>query len=400
MLFDKIKTIESILFEHANQMNVPTIEEDLGVIILEATFYKYSKDNTYKNKALTLLEKAINVFPSKELPMGFLEGFESIFWTICYLRKCDVIEDESILKDLTPYLLQSLDADIKNNNFDTLHGSLNKLHYIIESNNHNESESEFYVNTFIDALFNNKQENSKGIYWYDQFENEEGLVNLGLAHGLGAILVFLSMLKDKKFKNAKIDILIRGITKSLLSFKNHISYGSYFPDYFSEFGQDKNVNSRMAWCNGDLGLAYALLYSSEIQNNDDLKSEALKVIHSISRRGITDSKLDHFEEYFFLDTGFCHGLSGIVYILSKINQKIKNPLIEKRISYWKNELIRNLDIQLNISGDIYYPWFRQDKEKSFVLDKCSMLTGLTGIGLVLLSLHYDQYDWSELFLLY
>lgn len=397
---EKIVSIEKTLFEHAQKMNNPTLEEDLGVLIFEATFYKYSKNNEYKEKAITLLNKAIEVFSSKELPMGFFEGFEGIFWVVQYLNQCNIIDDESLLNDLKPYLLQSLETDIADNNFDTIHGGPSKLQYLINSENSSEVEKNIYVDKFIESLYNNRQENEKGIYWYDIFEEEKGLVNLGLAHGLAAMLTFVSRLKEQGFKNPKIDILIKGITKSLLTFKNDSTQNSHFPDYFSELGNNKNVNSRLAWCYGDLGISYAFLYSSIITENKDLKLEALKVINSVVKRGISDSKLDHFEEYFFFDTAFCHGISGIVYILSKINQHLQNPLIEQRLNYWKSQLIHNLDIQLKIQDDIYYPWYRQDKEKSFVLDKCSMLTGLTGTGLVLLSLQYDTYDWSDFFLLY
>lgn len=397
---EKIVSIEKTLFEHAQKMNNPTLEEDLGVLIFEATFYKYSKNNEYKEKAITLLSKAIEVFSSKELPMGFFEGFEGIFWVVQYLNECNIIDDESLLNDLKPYLLQSLEADIVDNNFDTIHGSPSKLQYLINSENSSDVEKNIYVDNFIKSLYNNRQENEKGIYWYDIFEEEKGLVNLGLAHGLAAMLAFVSRLKEQGFKNPKIDILIKGITKSLLTFKNDSTHNSHFPDYFSELGNNKNVNSRLAWCYGDLGTSYAFLYSSIITENKDLKLEALKVINSVVKRGISDSKLDHFEEYFFFDTAFCHGISGIVYILSKINQHLQNPLIEQRLNYWKSQLIHNLDIQLKIQDDIYYPWYRQDKEKTFVLDKCSMLTGLTGTGLVLLSLQYDIYDWSDFFLLY
>lgn len=399
-ILHKLEQIEAKLYDRAFEMNAPTLEEDLGVIILEAVFYNYSNEDKYKKKAITLLENAINVFPTKKLETGFFEGFEGIFWVVDYLIKNRLIEDESILDDLKPYLFISLQNDIDVNNFDTLHGSINKLQYLINSASFSQKVKDEYINKFVDSLFNTRVENENGIYWYDSFENEKGLVNLGLAHGLGSLLVFLTMLKNEHYQNPNINVLINGIFKSLMSFKNETSSDSFFPDYYSELDQTKSVNSRLAWCYGDLGIAYALLYSSESMQNNSMKSEALSVIHKICRRVITNSKIDHFEEYSFLDTGFCHGISGIVYILSIMNDNLQEPLLNQRINYWKNELLINLDKQLNISDDIYYPWYRQDSSRSYMLDECSMLTGLTGTGLVLLSIYFKEYDWSNFFLLY
>ncbi len=395
----EILKIESMLYDIAINMNMPTIEEDLGVLIFEATLYKYSKEEKYKTKALELLNKAIEVFPSKELSMGFLEGFEGLFWVVSYLNSCNIIPDESLIDDLRPHLLQSLKIDIKENNFDVLHGSLNKLNFLLNSKNQNNEETIFYVNQFVDSLFDNKEENERGIYWYDSFfENKKSLVNLGLAHGVSSVLVFLSKLKKEGYKNQKIDLLIEGVIKSLLSFKNKNTCSSYFPSDYSE--QHKNTDSRLAWCNGDLGIAYALLYSAEILEKEDVKTQAIKVVNSIIDRRISNSSIDHFEENFFFDTAFCHGISGIVYTLSKINKFLNNDVVEKRINYWKGELVNNLKMQLSIEDDIYYPSYKQDKGGSYTLDTCSMLSGLTGTGLVLLSLNYDRYDWSDFFLLY
>lgn len=394
-----IDTLESILYNIAENMTTPTIDEDLGVLVLEATLYKYSKDEKYKERALTLLNNAIEVFTSIELSSGFFEGFEGMFWVIHYLKKCNIINDESLLDDLQPYLFQSLENDIKGNFFDALHGSITKLHYLIESENISNEKSEKFVNSFLDSLWENRIENEHGIYWYDIYDRDKGLVNLGLAHGISAVLVFLSRLKKKGYVHPKIDILINGIVKSLFSFKNNGNY-SCFPSNFSDQKSNNNFTSRFAWCNGDLGVIYALLYAADVSQDEIMNKQARMATNYLINRRITNSEIDHFEEYYFFDTAFCHGISGIAFTLHKINDFIQHPLLNQRIDYWKKQLLKNLDNQLNIKETIYYPLYKQDAQKTYTLDKCSMLSGLTGTALVLVSFHYEKYDWSDIFLLY
>ncbi|XLS30477.1 lanthionine synthetase LanC family protein [Flavobacteriaceae bacterium M23B6Z8] len=394
----EILQIESVLYDIATNMNMPTIAEDLGVVVFESTLYRYSKNEVYKQKTLELLEKAIEVFPERKMHTGFLEGFESFFWVVDYLFKHDIVSDDSFIDDLKPHLFKSIEIDLQGNFFDALHGSINKLDLLFNSEKYKQEEVLNYIDLFIDSLLENKVENEKGIYWYDSSMTEKNIVNLGLAHGISGILVFLTKIKNQGYENPKMDYLIEGIIKSLVSFKNKNPYNCYFPSNYSENGSE--AGSRLAWCNGDLGIAYAMLYSAETLKKTDLRKEAIEVINGLYHRRISNSEIDHFEENFFFDTAFCHGLSGITYTLAKINELLKNPLIDKRIDYWKGELLHNLNTQLNIKGDIYYPAYKQDKDHSYVLDTCSMLAGLTGTGLVLLSLEYGKYDWSDFFLLY
>lgn len=394
--------IEPKLFNIAKEMKVPTLEEDLGILIFEATFYRYSKQNIYKEKSLLLFEKLINVYPERELGSGFLEGFEGVFWVISYLEKCNIIDDLTLLDDLMPYLINSLKNDIKYNNYDVLHGSINKLQFLINNQNFSRKDVSLFVDSFINSLYSNRNESEGGIYWIDEFDNEGVSVNIGLAHGLPSILIFLVKLKELNFKHSNLDKLINGIIVSLLNFKNKNSSYSRYPGYYRF--NEKETSSRLAYCYGDLGIAYAFLYAATILKRKDLQLEAIETIKYITNRDLKNSEVVIFENTFY-DTAFCHGLSGITYMLKKINNLLKESdikqTLENRISYWENKFIINLTEQLKIENEICYPDHKQlDKENPFVIDDQSILGGYTGTGLVLLSLIYKKYDWSDFFLLY
>jgi lantibiotic modifying enzyme len=400
MLKSQINKIESILFESAKHMNLPTIEGDLGALIFEATLYRYSKDEIYKEKSLQLLNKLLDVFGERELYAGFLEGFEGIFYTVQYLKRCNIIDNDTILEDLEEHLLRSLSLDIKLNNYDPLHGSVGKLLYIINAENKSQEEKENLISDFLIGLQNDSIMTEEGIFWFDKHEGKVELVCLGLAHGTSGILTFLLRLKELEFKNPLIDKLLKGGLRGLLSTKNKISCVSAYPTFHSKNIEDIDFESRLGWCAGDLGIAHTLFYANKILKDDALKKEAHDLLGKVISRNISNSKLIHYEDYSFFDTGFCHGISGIVYILHKINSELNNDQITKRMEFWTKELIHNLDKQLSLEEDIYLPWYRQDTDYSYTLDKNRMLNGYVGVGLVLLSLEYKKYDWSDFFMLF
>jgi lantibiotic modifying enzyme len=193
--------------------------------------------------------------------------------------------------------------------------------------------------------------------------------------------------------------MIEGLIKSYKKFKNKTpgmsSYGAGYPSSINV-----TSHSRLAWCYGDLGICYSFLYASKVLKDKKIEKEFLEMIDLILVRGITDSGLVHFDDYSFFDTGFCHGLSGIYYILYKINELMPNEIIEEKILYWSQELIKNIKIQLSVEGEIFFPKSKQSNLEVYSIDKEFILNGVCGVGLVLLTLKYKKADWSNIFLLY
>jgi hypothetical protein len=83
-----------------------------------------------------------------------------------------------------------------------------------------------------------------------------------------------------------------------------------------------------------------------------------------------------------------------------MNEIEPNSLLKNKIKYWQDELLKNLNTQLNIEGDILFPYPRQGTDELYIIDKETMLNGLCGVGLVLLMMKYKKADWSDFFLLY
>jgi len=377
-------------------MENPVIEHDLSALLYFSTKYKYSKDEKYKDKALILFNKFIEVFSNFEYQTGILEGFDGVGILLSNLKECKIIDSDDLLIDIEPYLVQSIKLTIANNNYDLLYGSIGKIQYLLGNNNSNKFIFKTLIDSIIDNLYKTRIEINGRIFWS---ELDSDKINLGLSHGLTSVFVFLIKLKELKIQNKLINKLIKGIIKSYTYFENKTNgiclFGSGFP-----YSKTTTSHSRLAWCYGDLGIAYAFLYGSNVLNDKKLKIKYYEILDLLLQRGISDSGLVHFHNYSFFDTGFCHGLSGIYYILFKLNELEPNSLLESKLKYWENELLKNMDLQLNIKGPIYYPSEKKVNKDSYFIETETMLNGLGGVGLVLLTMKYKRADWSSFFLLY
>lgn len=396
MLNKNIHKIDSLLFNKSKRMENPVIEHDVGALIYFSTKYKYSNEEKYKVKSLTLFKKFIDVFPEYEFQTGILEGFDGVGILLTHLKDCKILDTDYLLDDIEPYLIQSIKLTISNNNFDLLYGGIGKIQYLLSNNRFKEDNIKGLIDDLIDNLYETRIEINGRIYWH---ELDSDKINLGLSHGITSVFIFLIRLKELKIKNKYINRLIKGLINSFIYFENFSNgisiFGAGFP-----YSKKNPAHSRLAWCYGDLGIAYAFLYGSKVLNDKRLKIKYYEMLDLLLQRGVSDSGLVHFNDYSFFDTGFCHGISGIFYIFYKLNELEPNLLLEKKLKYWENELLKNIDIQLNIKEKIYFPNENNVNEEIYFIETETMLNGISGVGLVLLTMQYRKADWSNFFLLY
>ncbi|TPG40746.1 lanthionine synthetase LanC family protein [Flavobacterium pectinovorum] len=400
-LFQKI---EQKLFQSARNMSRPVLNNDLGTLVYFATRYKISGDEKYKKKSIFLLKEMLVVFNNYDFSSGALDGFESIFWTIDYLEKCKIIEDSNeYLEDITENLFQSIDLDIENEMFEVFYGSIGKMQYFLNEKRITDEKVIELINRLILSLWNSKMEKDGRFYWIDKvsFKKELEFVDLGLAHGIAAIFLFLVKLKELNYENKYLDLLINGLVETFKNAENEIKESSFFPDRYNIKNKILNIfNSRLAYCVGDLPISYAFSYAGNITNNLEWTEYSKQIIKASLVKEVSNSQLKQFGDYDFFDIGFCHGISSILFLLYKINKYHNDDFLDFKIDYWKKELVRNVVKVIKIDGPIYYSKTFGDKESKIELNKNSILNGLCGAALVLLALEHEETDWSSCLCLY
>ncbi|WP_281234887.1 lanthionine synthetase LanC family protein [Flavobacterium gelatinilyticum] len=393
------KKIDKILFASAKKMSNPVINHDLGVLIYFAARYKINKEQLYKKRCIYLLNKFVAIFNDHEFSRGSFDGFESVFLTIEYLKKCEIIDDaSSFLEELEDNLYQSIMNDIEENMFEVFYGSIGKIQYFLDEDKIKEDKISNLINLFVNSLWESRKEIEGQIYWIDKVKYDEKLevIDLGMAHGICSVLIFFVKLKELQFSNPYLDNLISGLIKTFKNAENAVKGTSFFPDVYSIKNKHLNlINSRPAYCVGDLPISYAFCYAGRVLNNEDLIQYSKKIIKVNAHATVSTSSLYYFEEHDFFDIGFCHGISSFLFLFHKINRYHENDFIDFKIEYWKKELIKNISKIIKIKGTIYYSHPYNEVRYKVPVNKNSFLNGLSGAALALLAIEYNETDWSR-----
>ena len=163
-------------------------------------------------------------------------------------------------------------------------------------------------------------------------------------------------------------------------------FGSYFPNYIPTNSQKSISKSRLAWCYGDLGIGMALWKAGKATDNTVWKDRGLEVLLKSTQR-------QKYEESMIRDTGICHGSAGLAMIFSRMYLETGRDDFKDATNFWISQTLKLSYFQDGLAG---YKTFFKDE---WICDY-SLLTGIFGIGLVLLTcLENDKQTWDEMFLL-
>ncbi|MCD7931702.1 MAG: hypothetical protein LUH15_10300 [Tannerellaceae bacterium] len=148
----------------------------------------------------------------------------------------------------------------------------------------------------------------------------------------------------------------------------------------------KNVptKSPLSWCYGDLGLGIAFCQAGTVLRKREWIEEGLKVFQLTSIRS--------FEEDNVIDAGICHGSAGIAMIFRRMFCETNYKEFREISLFWLNKTLAFAHFEDGLAG---YKTFSNNKWSC----DCSLLTGISGIGLVLLSYLENEQKWDEMFLL-
>ena len=277
--------------------------------------------------------------------------------------------------------------DINESNYDFLHGAIGAGLYF------NKKGNEDITNELIDYLDQTADKNlTSHIYRWKSIidhQKKEKVYNISLSHGCSSIALFLSRIisqQKNNIDNKKCIDLLKGCIKFILSQKfEDKGKLSIFP---SVSLSESAASSRLAWCYGDLGIGYAIYYAGKTLFNDDWIRKGIDIIKNTIGRKTKETT-------FIYDAGICHGSSGVAMIYYKMFIETKEPEFLEASKFWIDQTLKLAIHKDGIAGfKTYYA-----NSQTFTNDY-SLLTGVSGIGLMLLSyLMEDEMDWCDIFLL-
>lgn len=318
----------------------------------------------------------------------FSKGITGCFWVLNHAKKNNLISMN--LKSLDFYnkfLKNSMITEIKNDNYDFLHGAIGIGLYLLEKSKNKSIYN--YIGKLIDCLYEIKETENTGFKWYSLINSETELYgyNLSLSHGSSSIICFLSKVHSKGFFQEKTKILLDGaieyILKNGTKNKEDFLYPSWVPK------DNSYSTSRLAWCYGDLGIAIALYYAGVSTNNNDLINKSIEnLTHTSNRRDLIKENV--------LDACLCHGTAGIAHIYKRMYRNTGIEKFKETHDFWINETLKMAKFKDGLAGYKKYQGLDSGEWRT----EYGFLDGIAGIGLTLLSSISDEDpSWDECLLL-
>ncbi len=366
-----------------------------GVVLFFAYIFKFFKNDKYGDIALKLLEDIISESNQIGNNYSLANGFSGLGWLFQHLVNIDFLHpsEVEVLDSLDAMIYDSLETNAEN--YDLLYGLIGKGVYFLERKDSVYSGKA--LKKIVHLLYENAMSpNSEFAYWIDSLNSElnnDTTISLGLAHGMSGIVSFLIEINQQGIETLKtgelIDQAVKWIFKQKLTTKDRTSI---FPAY-----QGENSSSRMAWCQGDLGILIML----EKLNERNLFTDKIQLLKTCLDRDLESSYVDCQIHNKLLDVTFCHGTSGIMHLFNRLslNNQINNA---SKIQYWLKKTLdsiaTNRSTLLSKTGVTTFS-LGEDNTNKIWMEEVGILQGASGVGLVLLSLLFPQEcNWDKIFL--
>lgn len=375
---------------------------------LDKIYYNLLFDNKIKDKELVFTNYFIKFY--SEIPKGQmafnLAEIVGVFWISNLLYEKKIITNEKFRVDnsiLKPVLETAIKMQ-ENNLYDLFSASVGNVNAVLSIAKELDKEQEKLLIEYLKILEKTaeQEEHCDGYKWQSyNFLTKEYTYNLGLSHGITSIVALLCKILEKCSFNQEIKehsekIMRKAINYILYNEIDFEKYNSHFPNHSIDYYNDKLYGSRLAWCYGDLGIAYTLLRAALVLDDKILLNKSTSILLDCTKR------IDYAKNYIF-DPWFCHGTSGIAYIFKKTFEKTNITEFNVSANFWLSETINIL--KTNIIDYIHnkHPDHKKDdliNKLAHKLKSTNMIEGYTGIAMVLRSfLNTDNCEWEEFFLL-
>lgn len=323
----------------------------------------------------------------------FCNGLSGIGWFFQYIINEKILDQKDVdelLIQIDKVAYNSALKSLKQYNHDFLHGATGNAVYLLERVDKNKDVRQ-YLSEILRGLQKISKKDKKGIYWEESMfytNDNQGVINLSLSHGLASKIILLSKLYNQKINTKIVKELLEGSIKFMLKCKFKQENTFLFPT-IAESNNHSNF-SRLAWCYGDLGISIALWQAGVALQNENIKQEAINVcLHTTKRRTR--------EETGVVDAGICHGTAGIAHIYNRMYRNTGRNEFKEAENYWVEETLKIATFKDGLAGYKSY----QSEEFGGWKNDYGFLEGISGIALVLDSHLHPEIEptWDRCLLL-
>lgn len=346
-------------------------------------FFKDQESLLALKKVLSSLLKNLNENKSSLFSDG-LAGIAVVF------HLCDEMPFDLNLTSFYSSLDEIIENEISNQaelvNMDFLHGMIGSGIYALCRKRID------LLDLIITHLNKSAYKDEFGYRWQSKYEirdKEIDVIQLSLSHGIASVINFLSQCIKMDIKNKKLAIKILYEAIKYLRNSTLIKCVSIFPEVIPVNRTEYKIKeSRLGWCNGDLGIGISLLIVGINIKDQKLIQEAKDVLLATTGRRLE-------EQTSVIDDGLCHGSAGIALMYKLAYQITEKDEFLEAYSFWMERLM--IEARKSAISEGYRSFLGADK--GWGIDH-GFLNGLSGIGLTLIDfISEKEPNWKSILLL-
>lgn len=363
----------------ANDNNAGLLGGFTGCALFYAYYYQHTSREEHVDKVLAIIEKSLQALSEQPLNGSFCGGVSGVAWCVQHLTQMGFIEEDEIedaFGEIDQMVAAFMEESLVAGKNDFLHEGLGTALYFLERPL---PVGKPVLERLVAGLDQSAHHLPSGIAWKDMFssasERYQGrdLYNLGLAHGVPAIIAVLGRIYEKGIARDTVLRLMEGSISWVLSHKKAQGGGgeSLFPVLVDTTGVSiGDTHSRLGWCYGDLGIATMLSGAGKRLQRADYNEAALTILRDIAQHRNTQNGAVH-------DACICHGSAGIAHMLQQAAMAAGDPVLNKAAGEWLQTTLRMNTWKDGPAGYKFY--HHPDYHNSH-----NVLEGIAGIGLSLL----------------
>jgi lantibiotic modifying enzyme len=350
-----------------------------GIVVYFVILYNHTKSKKILIELETILNDISDKINNQSISGRNLAQIVEFGKACCYVKKyidVDMFDSDLFAEiDFAAEQLTNISESLKD--FDVVSGLLLPGYYYILQQKLTNYDKTSKLRTLVLWFYQNikSESNENTSLFWESHALPLGKVYLGLVHGVGSILMFLSKVSKLGIEPEKCNDMMTGGINFLWNQRyNLINNPPFFP---IAIGKD-NLGLPLEWAYGDLSTLYPILVSSKIVKNKLIYQETIEML-------LVLSKLKH-DTNIIRDGGISHGAVGTAYIFLKCYELTNNIEFLEAYKYWNSESLAFLPKKAPILN--YNAHFQIYAKPE---NNLSFISGLAGIGaMYLVSLNRDN----------
>jgi lantibiotic modifying enzyme len=375
------KVIDDIA--HALRPTVENLDAEANPAVTNGTagvalFYAYLAAETGNEEwaalAHRLMEHSIDFLSERPIHADFFEGFTGIAWAVSHLQGMLFEEGDDDDDPIGESLVQVLEhSQFKRGDFDLIGGLAGYGIYAFHALPRPAARRSLEL--LVERLIAIGEPVDGGFSWFTPPEvlpdwlrekEPDGRYNLGVSHGVAAVISVLSMCAAAGVMSAAQRATLDRAVDWLLAQKQN---GKSWCFANSVVKGRPAGRDRLAWCYGDPGIAGALFTAARHCGHAGWEAVALEVARTAARRPMETSEI--------VDAALCHGSAGLAHLFNRMHQASGDPLLAEAARAWYRYTV---DMQRPDAGIAGYEFFAAPGW----LPLTGFISGLAGVGIGLL----------------